>query len=920
MAEVYLGVGIDASGAQTGAAQYKNATDKVQSSAQKAANANAKFQQQLNYAKVALLAFGAVAARQVVSNITEYTSALSSAAAVTKATAAEMKQIEAVTRRLGATTMFSASQAAEGVKFLGMAGFETNEIIAALPATLDLAAAASLGMGQAADIASNIMSGFNIEASRMTEVADVLASVAASANTDVTQMGDAMKYVGPIANSLGISMQDTAAAVGVLSNAGIQGSMAGTGLKTALSGLLNPSKQAQQAIAELGLTVEQLNPQTHSLQEVIKTLANAGLDAEKAFTIFGQRGATAMIALTDNVPDLERLTKATNNASGEAARMAKIMKDNLGGDATELASRLSELALSIGDTGVTKALRAMIQSSTSAVDWFTNLLKATQENTAKMVLLRIAIESVSAAVLALMALKLAVWIAGITKATLLMSAAFLATPYGAVVLGIGLITAAIYGLYKTWQELPALIGKSGQELLVAINIIGAKVLIYVNHLLSTIWDMGLKWAADFGRNIKNAFITAWNGGLSSAKDELKNSMSSLLSDAISNLSIPENVMNQMIKDNFDIDIAGIAQSKLDDAHAGGILWGKELINGMLSVSKTDLLQSMTKFIPGISSIVSDQTASPILKPINSAVQPEAKSSTTEIEAQSKAFWNTTEAISSGVDELDDFTKLIGKLNLSLDQEKLRNQLLKEYGGDLQKANLELQIRNEAASAGVEIYSKEYNEIKRTITATKELNTANEQLANNAKKAKDEQQQWSQQLTYAFKDAIINSKNLSDALGNLANRLQNMLINKALDSLLGGLFGDGGGGVFAAAKGAAFSAGGVTAFASGGVVSSPTYFPMASNRTGLMGEAGPEAIMPLSRTSSGELGVKMIGSGGGQVVMSNTFNIDVSGGTKEENEDAANRVSAQIKNEMENMVMNIINKEQRPGGVLASTRR
>jgi phage-related minor tail protein len=133
----------------------------------------------------------------------------------------------------------------------------------------------------------------------------------------------------------------------------------------------------------------------------------------------------------------------------------------------------------------------------------------------------------------------------------------------------------------------------------------------------------------------------------------------------------------------------------------------------------------------------------------------------------------------------------------------------------------------------------------------------------------------------------------------------MLVNKALDNLIGGMIG----GMFA--KGAAFQAGGVTAFASGGVVGSPTMFPMRGGM-GLMGEAGAEAIMPLTRTSSGDLGVKAVGAG---TVVNTSININVTGGTKEQNEDAGKRISAAVRQAIDDTVVSVIMREKRPGGVL-----
>lgn len=173
-------------------------------------------------AAAALLSMGAA-----IRVISEFDSGMSELAAVTRATAGEMAQLRDVAKDLGSTTEFTAKQAADGLTFLARAGFDAEEAMASIPAVLDLATASGMALGQAADIASNIMSGFGIEASNAANVTDVLAAASSRANTDVAQLGSAMSTVAPISAALGISLEDTAAAIGVMSDAGIQGERAG---------------------------------------------------------------------------------------------------------------------------------------------------------------------------------------------------------------------------------------------------------------------------------------------------------------------------------------------------------------------------------------------------------------------------------------------------------------------------------------------------------------------------------------------------------------------------------------------------------------------------------------------------------------------------------------------------------------------
>lgn len=299
-----------------------------------------------------------------VREIAQFEETMSKVSAVTGATKKQMDALTKSARKLGATTVFSAKEAAEGMEFLGRAGFETNEIIAAMPGLLDLAAAGAVDLGKAADIASNVLSGFQLAAKDSNRVADVLAATAAKSNTSVEQLGEAMAYVAPVAAAFNKSIEETAAAVGILGNAGLQASTAGTGLRKIMSALANTTPQAAAAIEALGLKVTDLNPNTNSLVDIIKKLDKAGLDAASALTIFGDRGGPAILALTSQVEDLEALSKEMGNVQGTANRMAKEMSDNLSGDFKQLQSAVTELTLSAGDSGLTGALRGATQALT----------------------------------------------------------------------------------------------------------------------------------------------------------------------------------------------------------------------------------------------------------------------------------------------------------------------------------------------------------------------------------------------------------------------------------------------------------------------------------------------------------------------------------------------------------------------------
>jgi TP901 family phage tail tape measure protein len=302
----------------------------------------------------------------VIRTLTQFTGALSKVEALLgdRGVGGAMAALEGRARQLGATTVFTATQAAEGMQFLTLAGFDALEVFHAIGPALQLAQAGALGLGQAADIVSNIMAGFGVEASKTVEVVDALAFVASRTNTNIQQLGEAMKFVAPVAGAIGISVEETAAALGILGNAGLQASLAGTSLRRVFSGLLNPSKEATQVLGSMNLVAQDLVDKIGKpggLNEVIHILAKRGLGAAEAFTLFGQRGAPGILSLIRQKDKLGDMNIAMADIAGTAETMAQVMTDNLGGDARLAISALQEGILQLGEAGLTQWLRETTQ-------------------------------------------------------------------------------------------------------------------------------------------------------------------------------------------------------------------------------------------------------------------------------------------------------------------------------------------------------------------------------------------------------------------------------------------------------------------------------------------------------------------------------------------------------------------------------
>ena len=310
----------------------------------------------------ALIGLGSVAAiGQAISTIAQFEQALSTAIAISGAAASQFGALREESTRLGATTRFSARQAAEGMVFIARAGFSVSEVLSTTEDTLLLAQAGALGLGRAADIATNILTGFRLETSEAARVVDVLALAANSSNTNVDQLGEAMKFVAPVAAGLGVPLEVATSAVGALSNAGLQASVAGTGLRRVLAALEAPTVEAEKILRSLGVTVDEVRISEHGLIEVLRLLRDAGLDTGQALKFFGDRGGPAFEVLASSLDDVVRMTNALENAGGTARRIATIMDDNLNGALLRVRSAFEAIILALGTSNEFGALRATLE-------------------------------------------------------------------------------------------------------------------------------------------------------------------------------------------------------------------------------------------------------------------------------------------------------------------------------------------------------------------------------------------------------------------------------------------------------------------------------------------------------------------------------------------------------------------------------
>lgn len=297
------------------------------------------------------IAAGGTAAATVGSS---FEAAMSKVSAISGSTGKDLQSLTDKAKEMGAKTKFSASESAEALQYMAMAGWDTKSMLDGIDGIMSLAAADGLDLATTSDIVTDALTAFGLKASDSTHFADVLAKASSSANTNVSMLGESFKYVAPLAGSMGYSVEDVSVALGLMANASVKGSMAGTSLKTALSNLASPTQQMAEVMDKYKISISDANGNALPLIDVLKQLREKfGTLSETeqtaaASTLFGKEAMSGMLAIINaSDSDFKNLTENINNADGAAQSMADTMQDNLQGQITILKSALEGLGIEI---------------------------------------------------------------------------------------------------------------------------------------------------------------------------------------------------------------------------------------------------------------------------------------------------------------------------------------------------------------------------------------------------------------------------------------------------------------------------------------------------------------------------------------------------------------------------------------------
>lgn len=284
----------------------------------------------------------------------DFEAAMSKVAAVSGATGTDLSKLTEKAKEMGAKTKFSASEAAEAMNYMAMAGWKTEEMLNGVEGIMNLAAASGEDLASTSDIVTDALSSFGLQASDSGHFADILAAASSNANTNVAMMGETFKYAASVAGAMGYTAEDTALAIGLMANRGIKAGQAGTALRSIMTRLAKPTKETQGAMNKLGISLTDSEGNMKSLDTIMQDLREgfSGLsEEEKAATasaLGGQEAMSGLLAIVGASPEeYEKLQSAIENCDGTAERMAETMLDNLQGSLTILKSSLEGLGIEV---------------------------------------------------------------------------------------------------------------------------------------------------------------------------------------------------------------------------------------------------------------------------------------------------------------------------------------------------------------------------------------------------------------------------------------------------------------------------------------------------------------------------------------------------------------------------------------------
>ena len=462
----------------------------------------------------------------------DFEASMSKVAAVSGATGSELEALSAKAREMGSKTKFSASEAAEAMNYMAMAGWKTEDMLSGIEGVMNLAAASGEDLATTSDIVTDALTAFGLSAQDSGHFADVLAAASSNANTNVSMMGETFKYCAPIAGALGFSVEDTAEAIGLMANAGIKSTQAGTSLRTIMTNLSGEVKICGENIGEVTVATTNADGSMRDLSDILadcRTAFNGLSESEKAAaaeSLVGKNAMSGFLALMNaGEGDITKLSGAIDNCNGAAQSMADTMNNNLEGQLTILKSQLQELAISFGEI-LLPAVKKIVGWVQGFIDVLNSLPDGVKETIVTVALIAAAlgpvliiIGKIITAVGTIMTIvpKVVGVIKAVKTAFLALNATMLANPIVLIIAAIAALVAAFIYLWNNCDEFRQFwidLWKSIKEIAVAVwealKEFFAAAWEFIKTTAETVWNGVASFFTGLWEGIKNTFTTVVN--------------------------------------------------------------------------------------------------------------------------------------------------------------------------------------------------------------------------------------------------------------------------------------------------------------------------------------------------------------------------------------------------------------------------
>ena len=581
-------------------------------------------------ATAAVVGLGAAA----VKTAADFDSGMSKVAAISGATGDDLQALRDKAREMGSKTKFSASEAAEAMEYMAMAGWKTTDMLGGIEGIMNLAAASGESLATTSDIVTDALTAFGLKADDAGHFSDVLAAASSNANTNVSMMGETFKYAAPIAGALGFSVEDTAEAIGLMANAGIKGSQAGTSLRTIMNNLAGEVKICGSALGEVTIQTTNADGSMRELSDILADCRGAfsqlseSEQAAAAEALVGKNAMSGFLALMNAAPeDIDKLSSAIENCDGKSAEMAATMQDNLAGQLTILKSQLEELAISFGEI-----LMPAIRSIVSGIQGFVDKLNSMDETTKKVIVtialivaaigpVLIVVGKVISAVGTIMTIvpKVAAAIKAVKGAFAGLNAVMAANPIILVIAAIAALVAAFIYLWNTSDEFR----QFWIDLWENIKAVAIAVWEAISTFFSQAWEAIKSTAETVWNGIKDFFTGLWEG-ITTLFTTVVTAIATFLSSAWTGIQTTATTVWNAIKGFIDGIWNGIKTAITSVATAIGSAvsnaWNgiKNTITNLSNGAKTAATTVFNNMKSAISSTVSNITSA-ISSGFNSAV-------------------------------------------------------------------------------------------------------------------------------------------------------------------------------------------------------------------------------------------------------------------------------------------------------------